>query len=254
MEHSLSLKGKNIVVTGASSGIGQQCAITCSEAGANVILIARNQSRLKETINKLNNKGNHLSYTIDLTEFSKLENIIDDVVSKLGKISGYIHAAGIEQIIPLKLMRPEKYTEIFNINVISGFELARIISKKKNVDLNCNFVFISSVTGVVGNPALVSYSASKGAIISGVKSMALELAAKGITVNSISPGIVENTFISNNMWKQLPEESKQLEIEKHPLGLGNTKDVASASLFLLSNESRWITGINLVVDGGYTAK
>lgn len=186
-----NLNNKNIIVTGASSGIGRQCAITFSQLGANVILIARNKERLKDTFNKLK-EGNHLIISQNVTEYDKLEEVVDTAVNKIGKISGFVHSAGIEMTLPLRSMQPSYYEEMFAINVISGFELARIISKKKYVDENGgSFVFISSIMGIIGNAALVGYSASKGALISAARSMAIELARKNIKVNSISPGYIK---------------------------------------------------------------
>jgi NAD(P)-dependent dehydrogenase (short-subunit alcohol dehydrogenase family) len=146
-----------------------------------------------------------------------------------------------------------KYNEIFSVNVFSGFELAKIISKKNYInDAGGSFVFISSIMGMVGQPGKIGYCASKGALLAGSRAMALELAAKKIRVNCVCPSIVE-TEMTEKLFQGLPEESKQEIIKMHPLGLGKPEDVASAALFLLSDTSRWITGSQLVVDGGYSA-
>jgi len=248
-----NLKKKNIIVTGASSGIGRQCAITLSQLGANVILIARNEERLNNTFNKLE-KGNHTIISQDIAKYAKLEEIVDTVVDKIGKISGFIHSAGVGMTLPLRSMQPSYYEEMFAINVIAGFELAKIISKKKYFDKNgTSFVFISSVMGILGQAGKVGYCSSKGALISGVKAMALELAKKNIRVNCILPGVVE-TEMSNKMLESLSEDSKKSIINMHPLGLGKPNDIAYACAYLLSDATRWITGSNLVIDGGYSAQ
>ncbi len=253
MDSSFDLKNKNIIVTGASSGIGRQCAVTFSQLGANVILIARNEERLKGTFNKLD-KGNHLIISQDITEYDKLKEIVNTVVDKIGKISGFVHSAGIEMTLPLKSMQPSYYEKMFSVNVIAGFELAKIISKKKYINKErASFLFISSVMGILGQPGIISYCASKGALISGAKAMALELAKKNIRVNCILPGVVE-TEMSNKMLESLPEESKKSIIDMHPLGLGKPEDIANACAFLLSDAARWINGTNLIVDGGYSAR
>jgi len=247
------LDHKNIIVTGASSGIGRQCAITFSQLGANVILIARNEERLKVTFDKLE-KGNHLIISQDIIEYNELEEIVRCSVEKVGRISGFVHSAGIEMTVPLRSMTPSYYENMFATNVISGFELARIISKKKYLnEKGANFVFVSSVMGILGQAGKVGYCSSKGALISGAKAMALELAKKNIRVNCILPGVVE-TEMSNEMFQSLPDESKKEIINMHPLGLGKPEDIANACVFLLSDASRWITGTNLIVDGGYSAK
>ena len=253
MNNHFSLENKNILITGASSGIGRRCAITFSQLRANVILIARNKERLKETFDKLE-KGNHLIIPQDITEYDKLEEVINNAVDKAGKISGLVHSAGAEITLPLRSMQPSYYKKMFSVNVIAGFELARIISKKKYIDKNgTSFVFISSVMGILGQPGKVAYCASKGALISGAKAMALELVKKNIRVNCILPGVVETEML-NKMFESLPDESKKSIIDMHPLGLGKPEDIANTCAFLLSNASRWITGTNLIVDGGYSAR
>ena len=248
-----NLSNKNIIVTGASSGIGRQCAITFSQLGANVILIARNEKRIKETFNKLK-KGNHLIILQDITEYDKLEEVVNTNVYKVGKISGFIHSAGIETTLPLRTMQSSYYEKMFRINVISGFELARIISKKKYLDeRGASFVFISSVMGILGQAGKVGYCSSKGALLSGAKAMALELVKKNIRVNCILPGVVE-TEMTNKMFENLSEDSKKAIIEMHPLGLGKPNDIAYACAYLLSDVARWVTGTNLVIDGGYSAR
>lgn len=253
MYSAFSLSNKNIILTGASSGIGKQCAITFSQLGANIILIARNKERLKDTFNKLE-KGNHLIISQDITEYAKLEEVVNTAVGKVGKVSGFVYSAGIEMTLPLRSMQPSYYKDMFATNVISGFELARIISKKKYLNENgASFIFISSVMGILGQAGKVGYCSSKGALISGSKAIALELAKKNIRVNCVLPGVVE-TEMSNKMLKNLPEESKKSILDMHPLGLGKPEDIASACAFLLSDAARWITGTNLIVDGGYSAR
>jgi len=248
-----NLKNKNIIITGASSGIGRQCAIIFSQLGANVILIARNEERLKDTFNKLD-KGNHLIIPQDITEYTKLEEVVNTAVDKIGRIYGFVYSAGIEMTLPLRNIQPFYYEEIFSVNVIAGFELAKIISIKKYLNKNgASFVFISSIMGILGQPGKVAYCSSKGALISGAKAMALELVKKNIRVNCILPGVVETEMI-NKRFQGLSEESKKEIIDMHPLGLGKPEDIANASAFLLSDAARWITGINLIVDGGYSAR
>ena len=142
---------------------------------------------------------------------------------------------------------------MFSVNVIAGFELAKIISKKKYLYKNgASFVFISSVMGILGQLGKIGYCSSKGSLISGVKAMALELASKKIRVNCILPGVVE-TEMSNEMFQKLSEESKKNIVDMHPLGLGKPEDIAYACVYLLSDSARWVTGTNLIIDGGYSA-
>ncbi len=253
MSSPFFLDNKNIIITGASSGIGRQCAISCSQMGANLILIARNEDRLRETYNRLE-PGKHLYYSQDITKFNALELFIRDSVSNIGKISGFIHAAGAERTLPFKIMRPEYYEDLFSINVISGFEIARIISNKSYLDASgASFVFIASVMGYLGQTGKVGYCSSKGALLSGMKAIALELINRKIRVNCISPGIIE-TDMTNKLFENIPESSKEEILKMHPMGFGKPEDVANACIFLLSDAAKWITGTNLIVDGGYSAR
>ena len=252
MNNPFTLENKNILITGASSGIGRQCAISCSKMGANIILIARNKERIRETLYQLE-KGDHLYYSLDITKYDELEPIIKDVVSKLGKISGFIHSAGIEMTIPLKMLKSQQLEDVFSINVISAFNIARVVSKKKYVGDNASFIFISSVMAILGQPGKIGYCSSKGALMSGVKAMALEFVVKKIRVNSILPGMVKSEM-SNKLLNTISEEARNDIASMHPLGIGNVADVANACIYLLSDASRWVTGTNLIVDGGYSAR
>jgi len=249
----INLKGKNIIITGASSGIGRSCAILASQVGATLVLIGRNNERLKETYEKVCS-GKHIYYAQDITEYEKLEHIISDCVAKIGKLSGFVHCAGIEMTVPLLTMKVEIYEKLFSTNVISAFEIAKIVSQKKYLDASgSSFVFLSSIMGLFGQKGKIGYCSSKSALMGGAKSMALELAVKKIRVNCILPGIVQ-TEMTNKMFDTLPETSKAEIIKKHPLGLGHPEDIANTCLFLLSDLSKWITGTDVIVDGGYHAE
>ncbi|PWN65371.1 SDR family NAD(P)-dependent oxidoreductase [Chryseobacterium viscerum] len=248
-----SLKNKIILITGASSGIGRSCSVECSRSGADLILVGRNHEELMKTVSMLDPETKVETITEDITQSENLEGIIADKVSILGKISGFIHCAGIEKTLPLKKHNTQLYQDIFAVNVIAGLEIAKILSLKKYKDETSSFVFISSVAGMVGEAGKAAYSASKGAVISGARSLAMELSRSNIRVNSISPAMV-NTPILEKMFEDIGEEASSEIIKKHPLGIGDPKDVANACIFLLSDASRWVTGTNLVVDGGYSAQ
>jgi NAD(P)-dependent dehydrogenase (short-subunit alcohol dehydrogenase family) len=178
MDNVFSLAKKNILITGASSGIGKKCAEICANNGASIILISNDPERLEIAKNGLNGY-NHLAYSIDLNNFDKIEANIDDAVSKLGKINGFIHSAGYEITKPIKNMQISDYEGLFSVNTISAFEITRILSKKKNLpEEGASYVYIAALIGIIGRPALIGYGASKGALIAGMKTVALELAGK----------------------------------------------------------------------------
>jgi NAD(P)-dependent dehydrogenase (short-subunit alcohol dehydrogenase family) len=253
MTNPFSIEGKKIIVTGASSGIGQQVAITCSQMGANVVLIGRNKERLEETKSQLEGEG-HLVISYDLTDLEHLKDLVTDIVSKIGIIDGLVNCAGISTTLPFKLMTPEKLEEFFKTNVYATIELTRQVLGVKNISKQgASVIFFASVMGVVGENAKSLYSLTKGALISGCRSLAIEYASKKIRINVISPGVVETAINKNQPYLANPDKRKYTE-SLHPLGLGTTEDIANACVYLLSDASRWVTGHNLIVDGGYTIK
>ena len=248
-----SLSNKTILITGASSGIGRSCAVQCSKMGASLLLMGRNVDELNRTVSELQPGTKVEMIVADFSKMVDLELLIAEKIVTIGKIAGFIHCAGVEKTLPLKKQTSEVFQSIFDINVLAGFELAKIISLKKYKAEKASFVFIASVAGMVGESGKTIYSASKGAVISGARSMSMELARSDIRVNSISPAMVK-TPILEKMFDGIGEEASQNIIKKHPLGIGEPEDVANACVFLLSDAAKWITGTNLVIDGGYTAQ
>lgn len=245
------LSGKLILITGASSGLGKAISQKTSSLGARVVLLGRNEKRLKETLDSLSGEG-HSYYSIDITKYELLNDIIDGIVNSSGPISGFVHCAGIDKTIPFRLSKPPLFKEIFEINVFAAFEIARIISQKKYLSpKGGSYVFLSSVLGKLGESGEVAYSASKSALLSGVKSMALELSEKMIRCNCILPGCIETDML-RRLFNSIPVESKENIIKMHPLGIGKPADVAALVSFLLSDEGKWITGAEYIIDGGYS--
>lgn len=248
-----SLEEKNIIVTGASSGIGRQVAISCSRMGANVVLIGRNIERLKETRSQLVGEG-HWVISYDLTDVEHQKGMVADIVAKMGVIDGLVNCAGISTTLPFKLLSPEKLEEYFKTNVYATVELTRQVLNIKNVNKKgASVIFFASVMGCVGDNAKSLYSMTKGALISGCRSLAVEYAPRKIRLNVVSPGVIETPINKNQPYLADPEKRKHTE-SLHPLGIGETVDVANACIYLLSDASRWITGQNLIVDGGYTVQ
>lgn len=254
MMNPFSLENKIILVTGASSGIGAQCAIDFSRMGAKVILIARNIECLKQTLSKMEGSG-HAYYSVDVTDFKALSCIIKLAVSEVGKISGVVHCAGISSVLPLKLVKEEDIDNIMRTNVFSAIQLVREVTHIGYYDKSngISIILLSSIMGVVGESCKSLYSFSKGAIIAGVRSLAVELAPKNIRVNCISPGVIVTNINKNARHIVDPERRKELE-NKHLLGLGETTDISNTCIYLLSNGARWVTGQNIIVDGGYSVK
>lgn len=245
-----SLEGKTILVTGATSGIGQECAITFDRLGADLVLIGRSSSKLKELSTLLYNK-NHIYLEVDITNYEEVNKIFSTINIVF---DGVVHSAGISTTLPLKNITPDKIEPYMRTNVYAAINLTKLVcSLKYRNKLGMSIIFISSVMGVVGEIGKTIYSLTKGALVAGSKSLALELASKNVRVNTISPGVVETPMSGTAVYSK-DEESYSRVKNLHPLGLGRASDIANACVFLLSEGSRWITGTNLIVDGGYTCK
>lgn len=247
-----SLKGKKIVVTGASSGIGKQCAIDCSRMGATVALIARSEERLRDTLSSLSGEG-HFYIMADLSDSESAELTAKKVNDVMGKVDGIVNCAGISTTLPLKFVSREKLEDFFSTNVYSAIELSREFSKVKFMNSGGSIVLMSSIMGCVGESGKVLYGMTKGALISAARSMACELAKRQIRVNCISPGAIVTPINEKLPHMAEPGQRKILE-EKHLLGLGQTSDIANGVIYLMSDASRWVTGQNLLIDGGYTTR
>jgi short-subunit dehydrogenase len=182
----MDLSGKNILVTGASSGIGKVIAIFLSKVEANIILVARNEEKLKETYHELE-PGNHSYYLIDLSHLDEIEGMIDTVCKDGRKLNGIVHSAGTSKTVPLQYLKLDDLKSIMTINFYSFLELVKHFSTRKYNDNGGNIVAISSISSRVGARGLTAYCASKGALESAIRPMALELAAKNIRINSIAP-------------------------------------------------------------------
>lgn len=245
-----SLEEKTIIVTGASSGIGRQCAIDCSRMGAKVVLIARNEERLQETMELLEGDG-HKYFSYDLWETEGIEQLVSGIIAACGKVSGFLHCAGVEMTKPIQLLTTNDYENILKVNTLSALEFVRRLSSPKRFAAGGSIVFISSITAVVARQGVAAYSASKGALVSAARVIASELSKRNIRVNCISPGTVLTPMMENFL-KGLSEADYNKRLGAFPLGIGQTSDVSYACIYLLSDASRWITGQNLVIDGGYT--
>lgn len=254
MFNPFDLSGKVIVVTGASSGIGAQCAIDCSRMGAKVVLIGRNPERLQQTRSFCNNPDQHLAVIYDLTDYAGLSGMIKDVVSTVGRIDGLVNCAGISTTLPFNAAKKETLEQYFDANVYSAYFLSKECSKKSAIsEKGLSIIFLSSVMGHVGENGKSIYSMTKGALISGMRSLAVELAKKNVRVNCISPGCIITPI--NEQLPHIADPDKRAVLEgQHLLGLGRVTDISNACIYLLSDAARWVTGTTLVVDGGYLAK
>lgn len=243
-----SLKGKTVLVTGASSGIGECTAIECSKLGAKVILTARNEERLKRTLSQLEGEG-HIYLSCDLND----ETAIDNLVDFIPEVHGVVNNAGYAKLMPIQFITHEDLSSMLNVNTIAPMLILKKLLKKKKIKKGTSVVFTSSIAGLgqssVGN---AMYTASKGAISAFIRCAALELAPKQIRVNAVCPAMVKTAIMDSGSVTQAQLEE---DMKNYPLGrYGNPKDVALAMVYLLSDASEWMTGNNLIIDGGVTLK
>jgi len=248
MMNPFLLEGKTILVTGSSSGIGRGIAIECSKMGAKVVLNGRNEERLKETFAMMEG-GDH---QIIVADVSKQEEI-DKLVAEVPTLEGCVLCAGIPQVCPVKHFKRNDIEDILSVNTVAPIMITSGLIKKKKIRKGSSIVLIESISGVfVGTKGDVSYNASKAALNGFLKGAALELAGQGIRINAVNPGLVPTNIL--NLTNEMFAESHHTDImmESYPLKrYGTPEDIAYGCIYLLSDASAWVTGTNLVIDGGY---
>ena len=238
MKNIIDLTNRKILITGASSGIGAETALLCSQLGAKVILVARREEKLREVSLGLDGKDHHY-YSFDLSNVDGIEPFIKRISEETGPLDGFVHSAGIPGTRPLKLFKPQSFIEII-----------RCITKRNVCKDGASFVGVSSVSSKIGSLGKTGYAASKAAMDGAARSIAKELAHRNIRVNTVCPGLIETAIFQkfkDNAGNSLDAQSK---LDRQYLGLGHPIDIANVIVFLLSDASRMITGSSINVDGG----
>lgn len=238
-----SLVGKTLLVTGASSGIGRGIAICCSKAGAKVIIVGRNEDRLNLTLEQMEGEG-HQKFIYDLTNIELLKTF----VVQLPQFDGIVHCAGIGQRIPTKLLSEKDVDKVMDVNFKAPVLLQSMLLQQKKVKKGASIVFIASIASWSPSIGNSIYSASKGAIISFANCLSLELAPRQIRVNCISPAMVWTDLIMDDgvTEEQLREDESRYPLKRY----GKPEDIANLAVYLLSDESSWMTGSNVKISGG----
>lgn len=240
---------RKIVVAGASSGLGRAAALSLAEAGAELVLLGRNEQRLRDISDRT---GGHRWMSVDLTSDNAADEAIRAIAAD-GPIYGVFHSAGTSLVAPMRMTKAAQIQDLFGAAVFGALGVARAISRKGVMHDGGSVVFMSSVSALRGRRGMVAYSASKAATSGMVRALAVELADRSIRVNAITAGAIE-TEMHHDFANSVSEEMVRNYRNLHPLGFGRAEDIAQAVMFLLSDASRWITGIDLPVDGGYAAK
>lgn len=244
---------RRVLVTGASSGIGRAVGLELSRQGAHVVLMGRNRTELQRTCDRMDGRP------ADVVEFDFLD--ADSVVSQVrdlarehGRLYGLCHCAGLVETRPLSSFDRRTFRTMMEVNLVAGIELAQAVSRRDVItEDGGSLLLMASIYGWVGMPGQVGYCATKGAVLAAARAMAVELARRKIRVNTLSPGLVRTSMTQKALAKLSPEQARDLE-QAYPLGPGEPEDVARAAAFLLAPNNTWITGTDLVIDGGYSAR
>lgn len=244
----LDLSSRIVLVTGASSGIGQAVAVYLAKLGAKIVCVARNECKLQQTISMLEGEG-HVMFSADLSDLENIEAMFQQVVADVGKLNGLVHCAGIPYVMPLNVLTPKHMNEVLRNNFLPFVELARLYGKKKYA-IGGSIVTISSI--LVEHPRAneTGYIAAKGAMSAAVGSLACDLAPKGIRVNGIICGNVLTDMVKNTVAELDNDVQLQKNVDKALLGMAEPEAIAGVVAFLISDMSRFITGRNIYADGG----
>lgn len=246
MINPFSIECKTILVTGAASGMGKATALTCSQMGARVIAIDFNAEGLAQSMAELEGEG-HQSFALNLADETTWEELLGgDFV-----LDGIASCAGIANMNPFSFVSKQEFDKVFGVNFFGPVLLVKTLLKKKKINKEASIVFVSSVDGPkvvhAGNSV---YSASKNALVGMSRNMAVDLAPKKIRVNCVLPGTTDTPLIrtANVTEEQLAENTKAFPLKR----FGTPQDMANAIVYLLSDASSFVTGTELVVDGGYS--
>ena len=241
------LNSKIAIVTGASQGIGETIAVEMAKSGANVFCLARNKNALDSTINKIISNGDKASaYSCDISDNEQFNNIVTDIFKEYGSIDILVNNAGITNDTLLMRMSDDQWDSVLNINLKGSFTCTRSVIKYMMKKKAGRIINITSIVGLTGNAGQANYAASKAGLIGMTKSIAKEVASRGITANCVAPGWIETA-----MTEQLSDDVKNKFLSQIPTGkIGYPKDIANTVIFLASKEAEYITGQTITVDGG----
>jgi len=242
-KNAFSLEGKTVLVTGASSGLGRQIAISCAQRGARLILTGRNTTRLQETHDQLAGEG-HVHVTADLTSAEDRERL----ALAAQNIDGLVLCVGGQRLSPIRQLKEELMTAMYRVHFLAPVMLVQRLLQSNSIERQGSILFMLSTAAHIGTRGVGPYSAMKSGLLGVIRCLALELAPRKVRVNGISPSVVPTP----QLWGEDNAQNEPLNKERarHPLGLGTPQDVANGAIYLLSDASRWVTGTTLVMDGG----
>ena len=243
----MRLKDKVALITGGARGIGRSIALAFAQEGADIVVADVNIEEAKKTALDIEQLGRRsLALEMDVTDYTKVEDAVNKILDKFTKVDILVNNAGITKDNLLLRMSQAEWDAVLNVNLKGAFNCIKAVSLPMIKQRSGKIINIASIIGIIGNPGQANYSASKAGIIALTKTAAKELASRKINVNAIAPG-----FIQTEMTAKLPEELQQKMKEAIPLNkFGSPEDVAAVCVFLASEDSSYITGQTIVVDGG----
>ena len=241
------LTGKVAIVTGASQGIGKNIASILAKAGAHVICVSRNKKSIQHVAEEINSSGGKASFApCDISNGAKFSILIQQTVGNHGQLDILVNNAGVTQDGLLMRMSDDQWDTVLNVNLKGAYHGMKAAIRPMIKNRNGRIINITSIVGITGNPGQANYAASKAGLVGMTRSIAKEVASRGITVNCIAPG-----WIDTSMTEELTEKMKEEFISRIPIGrIGNPEDIAYATVFLASDEASYITGQTIIVDGG----
>ena len=244
------LKNKVAIVTGASRGIGRSVAQEISKSGAHVVCVSRSEDDLLKISKKLNDEGfSSSSFVCDVSNSNDFKKLIDDTVSKFNQVDILVNNAGITKDNLIMRMSESDWNTVIDVNLKGVFNGIKAVSRQMMKQKYGRIINISSIVGLIGNPGQANYAASKAGVIGLGKAVSKELASRNITVNTIAPGYIETEMVED-----IQETVKDDLFKQIPLGrIGKPTDIATAVLYLASDEAGYITGQTLTIDGGMTS-
>lgn len=241
----IDLSGKNVIVTGAGSGIGRETSLVLAREGANVVMMDINAEGLAETASLGGNNCHPLA--IDLTNEKEVSEAVSQTVDNYGKLDGLVHCAGISSRKPLNVLSKDGFSKVMDVNFYSFVELVKLCAKKKHINEGASIVVMSSISSIRGYKAKTEYCVSKAAVDAFVRCMALELADRRIRINSVMAAAVQTP---------MAQKAREINVSlgaaefTSPLGTSEPYEIANTIAFLLSDATKTITGTSLRIDGG----
>jgi NAD(P)-dependent dehydrogenase (short-subunit alcohol dehydrogenase family) len=243
MSGSDKFKNKQILIVGATGGLGCSIARHLKCEGASLVLSGRNEAKL----NALSQELGAESLSVDLSDSAERAQL----AGTIGTVDGVVCAAGVAPVAPVRYLKDADLEACLNVNTLGPLLLIRDLLRKKKLNPGASIVWLSSVASARGAAGYAAYAASKAGLEASARCLALELAPKGMRVNCIAPGMIE-TEMAASAAERISGEALAAHLKTYPLGAGQPADVAAAASFLLSEASRWVTGVTLPVDGGFS--